>query len=152
MYRRSLLLPRGACARNNGPLFPPARLYLSVHLVFVRSQAVFVYQICTYEMPRYGEYIFPGWANAIGILIGLSTLAPMPFFFIRRLWKGPVSLSRGTRTITSVQRSRGKSRRDFSISFNDSANKRQLANRLYRVPTRMPSNRRVYAGSGLVIN
>ncbi|KOC63986.1 Sodium- and chloride-dependent glycine transporter 1 [Habropoda laboriosa] len=51
--------------------------------------AVFVYQICTYELPRYGKYIFPGWANAIGILIGLSTLAPMPFFFIRRLWKGP---------------------------------------------------------------
>ncbi|CAK9808586.1 Sodium- and chloride-dependent glycine transporter 2 [Anthophora quadrimaculata] len=60
-----------------------------VVLAPITCLAVFVYQICTYELPRYGKYIFPGWANAIGILIGLSTLAPMPFFFIRRLWKGP---------------------------------------------------------------
>ncbi|XP_068977361.1 sodium- and chloride-dependent glycine transporter 2-like isoform X2 [Bombus flavifrons] len=60
-----------------------------VVLAPITCLVVFVYQICTYEMPRYGEYIFPGWVNAIGILIGLSTLAPMPFFFIRRLWKGP---------------------------------------------------------------
>lgn len=58
---------------------------------FFFRQAVFVYQIYTYELPQYGEYTFPGWANAIGILIGLSTLAPMLFFFIRRVWKGPVS-------------------------------------------------------------
>ncbi|XP_076758386.1 sodium- and chloride-dependent glycine transporter 2 isoform X2 [Xylocopa sonorina] len=60
-----------------------------VVLAPITCLVVFVYQICTYEMPRYGEYIFPFWANAIGILIGLSTLAPMPFFFVHRLWKGP---------------------------------------------------------------
>ncbi|CAL7937509.1 unnamed protein product [Xylocopa violacea] len=60
-----------------------------VVLAPITCLVVFVYQICTYEMPRYGEYIFPSWANAIGILIGLSTLAPMPVFFVRQLWKGP---------------------------------------------------------------
>ncbi|XP_061942078.1 sodium- and chloride-dependent glycine transporter 2-like isoform X7 [Apis cerana] len=60
-----------------------------VVLAPITCLVVFVYQIYTYEMPRYGKYIFPNWANAIGILIGLSTLAPMPLFFIRRVWKGP---------------------------------------------------------------
>ncbi|XP_029039505.2 sodium- and chloride-dependent glycine transporter 1-like isoform X2 [Osmia bicornis bicornis] len=60
-----------------------------VVLAPITCLAVFVYQIYTYELPRYGEYTFPGWANAIGILIGLSTLAPMLFFFICRVWKGP---------------------------------------------------------------
>ncbi|XP_076630222.1 sodium- and chloride-dependent glycine transporter 1 isoform X3 [Colletes latitarsis] len=60
-----------------------------VVLAPITCLGVFVYQICTYQLGYYGTYIFPDWANAIGILIGLSTLAPMPFFFIRRLWKGP---------------------------------------------------------------
>ncbi|XP_054015666.1 sodium- and chloride-dependent glycine transporter 1-like [Hylaeus anthracinus] len=60
-----------------------------VVLAPITCLGVFVYQIYTYELGYYGTYIFPDWANAIGILIGLSTLAPMPFFFIRRLWKGP---------------------------------------------------------------
>ncbi|XP_026301439.1 sodium-dependent proline transporter isoform X4 [Apis mellifera] len=63
--------------------------FVMLFILGIGSQVVFVYQIYTYEMPRYGKYIFPNWANAIGILIGLSTLAPMPLFFIRRVWKGP---------------------------------------------------------------
>ncbi|XP_076229236.1 sodium- and chloride-dependent neutral and basic amino acid transporter B(0+) isoform X3 [Nomia melanderi] len=60
-----------------------------VVLAPITCLGVFVYQICTYEFGYYGTYIFPDWANAIGILIGLSTIAPLPFFFIQRLWKGP---------------------------------------------------------------
>ncbi|XP_006620719.1 sodium- and chloride-dependent glycine transporter 2-like isoform X3 [Apis dorsata] len=63
--------------------------FVMLFILGIGSQVVFVHQIYTYEMPRYGKYIFPNWANAIGILIGLSTLAPMPLFFIRRVWKGP---------------------------------------------------------------
>ncbi|XP_076677458.1 sodium- and chloride-dependent glycine transporter 1 [Andrena cerasifolii] len=60
-----------------------------VLLAPITCLGVFVYQIYTYQLPYYGKYIFPDWANAIGILIGLSTLAPMPFFLIRHLWNGP---------------------------------------------------------------
>ncbi|XP_076301084.1 sodium- and chloride-dependent glycine transporter 1 [Lasioglossum baleicum] len=71
-----------------------------VVLAPITCLGVFVYQMYTYQWGYYGTYIFPDWANAIGILIGLSTLAPMPFFFIRRLWKGPRdwSLFRPTKT------------------------------------------------------
>ncbi|XP_035728176.1 sodium-dependent proline transporter-like [Vespa mandarinia] len=50
-------------------------------------QGVFVYQMYTYEPAKYGEYVFPGWANMIGILIGVSTIAPFPIFFSVHLWK-----------------------------------------------------------------
>ncbi|KZC05850.1 Sodium- and chloride-dependent glycine transporter 2 [Dufourea novaeangliae] len=63
-----------------------------VLLAPITCLGVFVYQISKYQLGYYGTYIFPDWANAIGILIGLSTIVPMPFFFIRQLWKGPVSL------------------------------------------------------------
>lgn len=45
----------------------------------------------TYQAALYGKYVFPDWASAIGILIGLATLAPLPIFFAYSLWKGPVS-------------------------------------------------------------
>ncbi|EFN77827.1 Sodium- and chloride-dependent glycine transporter 2 [Harpegnathos saltator] len=48
---------------------------------------VFVYQTSTYTAATYGSYAFPPWADAIGILIGLSTLAPMPIFFVLKLWQ-----------------------------------------------------------------
>lgn len=35
-----------------------------------------------YSAAIYEDYIFPIWADAIGILIGLATLAPMPVFLI----------------------------------------------------------------------
>ncbi|XP_046830065.1 sodium- and chloride-dependent glycine transporter 1-like isoform X3 [Vespa crabro] len=53
----------------------------------IGSQGVFVYQMYTYEPAKYGEYVFPGWANMIGILIGVSTIAPFPIFFSVHLWK-----------------------------------------------------------------
>lgn len=60
-----------------------------VVLAPITCLGVFVYQLYTYQLGYYGTYVFPDWANAIGILIGLATLTPMPVFFILRLWKGP---------------------------------------------------------------
>ncbi|XP_014478928.1 PREDICTED: sodium- and chloride-dependent glycine transporter 2-like [Dinoponera quadriceps] len=48
---------------------------------------IFIYQTSTYTVATYGSYKFPKWADAIGILIGLSTLAPMPIFFVIKLWQ-----------------------------------------------------------------
>ncbi|XP_031788424.1 sodium- and chloride-dependent glycine transporter 1 [Nasonia vitripennis] len=50
---------------------------------------VFIYQMYTYRTASFGDYKFPVWADVIGILIGLSTLAPMPIFFCYHLWRGP---------------------------------------------------------------
>ncbi|KAK0161484.1 hypothetical protein PV327_009950 [Microctonus hyperodae] len=55
----------------------------------ITALAVFIYQMITYELASYGSYVFPPWANAIGILIGLTTLAPLPLYFFYCLWKGP---------------------------------------------------------------
>lgn len=60
-----------------------------VALAPITTLGVFVYLMWTYEFPKYGKYQFPLWANSIGVLIGLSTLAPMPIFFFYQLWKRP---------------------------------------------------------------
>ncbi|XP_057336654.1 sodium- and chloride-dependent glycine transporter 2-like [Microplitis mediator] len=54
---------------------------------------IFIYQMIMYEPVTYGAYKFPSWANFIGILIGLSTLAPLPIYFIYRVYKGPRNMS-----------------------------------------------------------
>ncbi|KAF7388601.1 hypothetical protein HZH68_012543 [Vespula germanica] len=58
-----------------------------VVLAPITCLGVFAYQMYTYESARYGEYVFPGWANTIGILIGVSTIAPFPIFLSVHLWK-----------------------------------------------------------------
>ncbi|XP_058791159.1 sodium- and chloride-dependent GABA transporter 2-like [Phymastichus coffea] len=55
----------------------------------VTALGVFAYQMYTYQAAKYGDYEFPAWADAIGILIGLSTLLPFPLFFCYRLYVGP---------------------------------------------------------------
>ncbi|XP_074114588.1 sodium- and chloride-dependent glycine transporter 2 isoform X2 [Cotesia typhae] len=50
---------------------------------------VFGYQMYIFTPVYYGKYVFPNWANLIGIFIGLSTLAPLPLYFIYCLYKGP---------------------------------------------------------------
>ncbi|KAG5312101.1 SC6A5 protein, partial [Acromyrmex insinuator] len=52
------------------------------------AKAVFGYQLYQTDFRgSYGDYIFPIWASALGIGIGLATLAPMPVFFILQSWK-----------------------------------------------------------------
>ncbi|KYM78572.1 Sodium- and chloride-dependent glycine transporter 2 [Atta colombica] len=52
------------------------------------AKAVFGYQLYQTDFRgSYGNYIFPSWASALGIGIGLATLVPMPIFFIPQVWK-----------------------------------------------------------------
>lgn len=49
---------------------------------------VFGYQLDQTDFRgSYGDYIFPVWAGALGIGIGLATLLPLPIFFILKFWK-----------------------------------------------------------------
>ncbi|XP_012282987.1 sodium- and chloride-dependent GABA transporter 2 [Orussus abietinus] len=64
------------------------------------AAAIFVYQMYHYEAAAYPGYEFPWWADGIGTLIGLSTLAPLPAFLAYRLWKGPRDWSLLRPTIT----------------------------------------------------
>ena len=73
----------------------------------------------TYEPVAYGDYVFPTWADAIGILIGLSTLAPLPIFFAYSLWKGPVSWI----TLYKLSRSR------LEYQYNESTNYVEILSR-----------------------
>ncbi|KAL0133767.1 hypothetical protein PUN28_001024 [Cardiocondyla obscurior] len=55
---------------------------------------VFGYQLDQTDFRgEYGTYKFPEWTGAIGIGIGLATLAPMPIFFILQVWKTKSFLS-----------------------------------------------------------
>lgn len=44
------------------------------------------------EPTKFADYVFPGWADAGGWLIGASTLMPFAGFLLYRLIKGPVSV------------------------------------------------------------
>lgn len=39
---------------------------------------VFAFQMSTFEFAEYEGYAFPDWADILGVLVGLATLAPMP--------------------------------------------------------------------------
>ncbi|XP_018349316.1 PREDICTED: sodium- and chloride-dependent betaine transporter-like [Trachymyrmex septentrionalis] len=59
-----------------------------VALAPITCLAVFGYQLYQTDFRgSYGNYTFPSWASALGIGIGLATLAPMPVFFILEVWK-----------------------------------------------------------------
>lgn len=40
----------------------------------------------TFSSAVYEEYTFPMWADALGLLIGLSTLVPMPLFALHTIF------------------------------------------------------------------
>lgn len=60
--------------------------------VYFYSQAVFAFQMTDIGATEFGGYVFPDWADAIGWLIGASTLMPFIGFLLYRLIKGPVSV------------------------------------------------------------
>lgn len=41
---------------------------------------------------KFGDYVFPYWADALGWTIGASTIIPFVVFLLYRLIKGPVSM------------------------------------------------------------
>ncbi|XP_068092817.1 sodium-dependent dopamine transporter isoform X1 [Hyperolius riggenbachi] len=52
---------------------------------------VVVVSIVTYRSPKYGNYTFPEWANAIGWLIALSSMAMVPIYAIYKFCTIPGS-------------------------------------------------------------
>ncbi|XP_048243224.1 sodium- and chloride-dependent GABA transporter 3-like [Haliotis rufescens] len=43
---------------------------------------VFCYSLYSYRPPKYGDYNYPTWATAVGWLISLASLLPLPVVFI----------------------------------------------------------------------
>ncbi|XP_018299911.1 sodium- and chloride-dependent glycine transporter 1 [Mycetomoellerius zeteki] len=65
-----------------------------VVLAPITCLGVFGYQLYQTDFRgNYGDYIFPNWASALGIGIGLATLVPMPIFFILQALKAESFLS-----------------------------------------------------------
>lgn len=65
--------------------------FLYIYLFSIYPQAVFVFQMTDIGPTQFSGYVFPDWADAIGWLIGASTLMPFFGFLLYRLIKGPVS-------------------------------------------------------------
>lgn len=59
---------------------------------FLRPQAVFAFQMTDIGATKFGDYEFPVWADAIGWLVGSSTLAPFVGFLIYQIIKKRVSI------------------------------------------------------------
>ncbi len=57
----------------------PDFLSLSFSLL---EQIVFSYSLYSYRPPKYGDYIYPEWATAIGWMISLASIIPIPVIFI----------------------------------------------------------------------
>lgn len=55
-----------------------SNIYIYTIHRFPYPQAVFAFQMTVVEPTKFGEYVFPDWADALGWLVGASTL--MPFF------------------------------------------------------------------------
>ncbi|XP_067649486.1 sodium-dependent dopamine transporter-like isoform X2 [Haliotis asinina] len=47
------------------------------------------YSFYSYRPPKYGDYIYPTWATAIGWLISFSSLLPLPAVFIWAVYNTP---------------------------------------------------------------
>lgn len=51
-------------------------------------QGVFIFAMVTFTAATYGDYIFPAWADSLGLMMGLVTLVPLPIFAIFKIWEG----------------------------------------------------------------
>ncbi|XP_046572988.1 sodium- and chloride-dependent glycine transporter 1-like [Haliotis rubra] len=47
------------------------------------------YSFYSYRPPKYGDYIYPTWATAVGWLISFSSLLPFPIVFIWTVYNTP---------------------------------------------------------------
>ncbi|XP_071102920.1 sodium-dependent dopamine transporter-like [Haliotis cracherodii] len=43
---------------------------------------IFGHAVYSYRPPKYGDYIFPAWANVVGWMISLASILPFPIIFI----------------------------------------------------------------------
>lgn len=55
----------------------------------VDVQAVFVFVMTDLGATKFGDYIFPEWADAMGWMMGASTLAPLVIFAVIHLLRKP---------------------------------------------------------------
>ena len=50
-------------------------------------QFIFVFNLVTYSPLTYGDYVYPGWGQAIGWLLTVSSLTFIPGVMIYKLFK-----------------------------------------------------------------
>lgn len=55
-------------------------------------QVILVFSIIQFKPARYGDYIFPPWAQGVGWVIALASIIWIPFGAIHTLWVLPGSL------------------------------------------------------------
>ena len=50
-------------------------------------QFIFVFNLVTYSPLKFGDYVYPGWGQAIGWLLTVSSLTFIPAVMIYKLFK-----------------------------------------------------------------
>ena len=60
---------------------------------FLCFKGVFVYYIISYTPVTYGDYVYPSWAEGMGLLISFSSMIWVPGYAIYYLFTQPGSFS-----------------------------------------------------------
>ena len=57
-------------------------------IIFIfNAQFIFVFNLLTYSPLKFGDYVYPGWGQAIGWLLTVSSLTLIPAVMIYKLFK-----------------------------------------------------------------
>lgn len=59
-------------------------------------QVILVFSIIQFKPARYGDYVFPAWAQGVGWVIAMASIIWIPLAAIHTLWVLPGSLMQVT--------------------------------------------------------
>lgn len=65
-------------------------------ILFLPEQGVFIFSLVTYSPLKYNGYEYPGWGEAIGWIMALSSIACIPIVMIYKLATTPGSFQEVT--------------------------------------------------------
>lgn len=82
---------------SSRPLGGPLSKYdLFDTILFLPEQGVFIFSLVTYSPLKYNGYEYPGWGEAIGWIMALSSIACIPIVMIYKLATTPGSFQEVT--------------------------------------------------------
>ncbi len=70
------------------PPFHPLPTHRSARFFSAPRQAILFFSIADYRPLEYGEYVFPVWANVVGLFISLASVSMIPCVAIWKLESG----------------------------------------------------------------
>lgn len=65
-------------------------------------QVILIFSILQFKPARYGDYVFPPWAQGVGWVIALGSIIWIPLGAVHTLWVLPGSLMKVSSTPTEI--------------------------------------------------